>query len=357
MNRGIGNRPVRLGFVGTGGRTVAELCDLVHVPDARICGLCDVDESRCVWAIEQILEREPDAPGTSLVREQAPRTFVDVRDMLSGVDLDAVYVSLPPFAHGDIDHAILDAGKAIFVEKPVALTMAIGREIAAHIADAGVVSSVGYQMRYSSAVQDAHAALKEVPLGLIFAMRVGSLPGTAWWRKQDGSGGMLIEQHTHGVDLMRLFAGEARHVYASASTALLTDVPDLDIADVSAATVAFDSAAVGVIANSCALEKGQKLPSSMADWTVSLQIIGHGVVAHIGSVRSEVMFAGDQTREYTVQGEPNRLMNEIFVRAVQTGNDEGIQSSYADGLQTFELTFAAHLAATRGEVVHLGNDY
>ena len=155
-----------LGFVGTGGRTVAELVDLVHIPAARISALCDIDEARCNWAIEQVLERQPDAPGTSLVREQAPRTFTDVRDMLAAVELDAMYVSLPPFAHGDIDHAILDAGKAFFVEKPVAVNSTVGREIAAHVAEAGVVSSVGYQSRYSSAVQQARAALDDVPLGL-----------------------------------------------------------------------------------------------------------------------------------------------------------------------------------------------
>ncbi len=351
------DRPVRLGFVGTGGRTVAELVDLVHIPAARISALCDIDESRCTWAIEQTLACQPDAPGTNLVREHAPRTFTDVRDMLAAVDLDAVYVSLPPFAHGDIDHAILDAGKAFFVEKPVAVNSTVGREIAAHVAEAGVVSSVGYQSRYSSAVQQARAALAGVPLGLVVAMRVGGLPGGPWWRVQDRSGGMLIEQHTHGVDLMRLFAGEAEHVYAAANTVLLTDVPDLDIADVNAATVRFQSGAVGVIANTCALEGGQARPSSMANWSVSLQIIGRGVVAEVETSRSEVLFAGEEAKQYVVEQGPNRLMNEAFVHAVQTGDTAAIQSDYADGLRTFELTYAAHLAAERGEVVPVGEDY
>ena len=357
MTTASSDRPVRLGFVGTGGRTVAELVDLVHIPAARISALCDIDESRCAWAIQQLLERQPDAPGTSLVREQVPRTFTDVRDMLAAVDLDAVYVSLPPFAHGDIDHAILGAGKAFFVEKPVAVNSTVGREIAAHVAEAGVVSSVGYQSRYSSAIQQARAALAGVPLGLVVAMRVGGLPGGPWWRVQDRSGGMLIEQHTHGVDLMRLFAGEAEHVYAAANTVLLTDVPDLDIADVNAATVRFQSGSVGVIANTCALESGQAWPSSMSTWTVSLQIVGRGVVAEIGTERSEVLFAGEEAQQYVLDQNPNRLMNEAFVHAVQTGDTSSIQSDFADGLRTFELTYAAHLAAERGEVVRVGGEY
>ena len=345
--------PVRLGFVGVGGRTVTEMVDLVRIPAARISALCDIDETRCGQAIERLIERAPDAAGTALVREQPPRRFSDVRDMLAAVDLDGVYVSVPPFTHGVIEHAILDAGKALFVEKPVALTMEVAHEIAAHVAEAGVVSSVGYQSRYSSAVQQARDALAGVPIGLVIAIRLGGLPG-GWWRVQSRSGGMLIEQHTHGVDLMRLVAGEAEHVYASASTRLLTDVPGLDIADVNAATVHFQSGAVGVIANSCALQEGQRPPANVSG---SVQVVARGLMAQVAADRSVLMPADGSTEEFRPREEPNRRMNEVFVRAVQTGDPTEIQSDYADGLRTFELTYAAHLAATRGEVVRIGEGY
>ena len=112
-----------------------------------------------------------------------------------------------------------------------------------------------------------------------------------------------------------------------------------------------------MIANTCALEGGQARPSSMATWSVSLQIIGRGVVAEIGAGRSEVLFAGESAKQYVVEQEPNRLMNEAFVHAVRTGDTAAIQSDYADGLRTFELTYAAHLAAERGEVVRVGGSY
>jgi len=70
--------------------------------------------------------------------------------MLDAVDLDAVYVALPPFAHGEIEHAVIDAGKAILVEKPLAIDMGVARAIDAHIREAGVINSVGYQGRYGA---------------------------------------------------------------------------------------------------------------------------------------------------------------------------------------------------------------
>ena len=50
-------------------------------------------------------------------------------------------------------------------------------------------------------------------------------------------------------------------------------------------------------------------------------------------------------------------MNEAFVHAVRTGDTAAIQSDYADGLRSFELTYATHLAAERGEVVRVGGSY
>src|SRR5215207_8691471 len=116
---------VRLGFVGAGGRTVRELLDLVQTEGAEIAAMCDVDLPRCAQAVQRVQERSsghPDPATVDRARAMAPQFFPDTQRMLDGAELDAVYVSLPPFAHGEIEHAIIDAGKAIFVEKPVAIT-------------------------------------------------------------------------------------------------------------------------------------------------------------------------------------------------------------------------------------------
>ncbi len=197
------DKVVRIGFVGAGGRTVREMLDLMQIPEAEVAALCDIDPPRCQQAVQRVKDRLGDGtatPGAPGIAERAkalrPAVYPDVQRMLEGTELDAVYVSLPPFAHGAIEHAIIDAGKAIFVEKPVALAPTEGREIRDHIAQEGVISCVGYQLRYSTAVQHARRILEGVPIGLVMAIRLGGLPATPWWRVQDRSGGMLIEQHT-----------------------------------------------------------------------------------------------------------------------------------------------------------------
>jgi myo-inositol 2-dehydrogenase / D-chiro-inositol 1-dehydrogenase len=345
---------VKLGFVGAGGRTVRELLDLVQVPDAEITALCDIDLARCEQAVQRVRERTGqgnDDQAKQRAQALQPAVYPDVHRMLDGSELDAVYVSLPPFAHGDIEHAVVDAGKAIFVEKPVAITMTEAREIDAHIKQKGVISCVGYQSRYSTAVQAARERLSGVPIGVVIAIRLGGLPGTAWWKVQNKSGGMLIEQHTHGVDLMRYLAGEVESVFAFANTALLTDVPDLDIADVNAATLKFANGAVGSIVNSCALQPGQGSPQNLSG---AVHVLGKGITAMVGAGSATFLLPDRQHEEVTGEGDPNLAMNRAFVDAVRTGDPAQIRSDYTDGLRTFEVTYACQLSADRGQEIRLG---
>lgn len=345
---------VRLGFVGTGGRTVRELLDLVQLPDAEIAALCDIDTARCEQAVARVRERTSqgeDKAATARAQAMQPAVYADVRAMLGGTALDAVYVSLPTFAHGQIEHAILDAGKHLFVEKPLAIEMGTAREIEAHVRQAGVISCAGYQMRYSTAVQAARKVLEGVPIGLAMAIRLGGLPGTAWWRVQDRSGGMLIEQHTHAVDLMRYLVGEAESVFAYGNTVLLNDVPNLDIYDVNTVAVRFRNGAVGSIVNSCALQPGQGSPPNLAG-PVHIVAKNLTVMASAGSLT--VMRPDRQQETITAEGDPNLEMNRTFVQAVKTGDRSGILSDYADAMRSFELTYASQLSAEQGREIKVG---
>ena len=350
-------RPVRLGFVGAGGRTVRELLDLVQVPGAEISALCDIDQARCDDAVDRTRKRTEqggDAAAIERARAMKPKTYSDVKAMLEGSELDAVYVSLPPFAHGAIEHAVLDAKKALFVEKPVAMDMGTAREIQDHARKAGVITSVGYQSRYSSAIAAAKRLLDGVPIGIAIAMRMGGLPGTAWWRVQDRSGGMLVEQHTHGVDLMRYLVGEVAQVFAFGNTQLLTDVPNLDIYDVNSVAVKFANGAVGSVANTCALQPGQGSPANVNG---AVHIVARHMTVQAGASSVTVFKPEKQREEIAAEGDPNLEMNRVFVEAVRSGDASQIRSDYDDGLKTFELTYACQLSAERGQPITIFQGY
>lgn len=336
---------LRIGFVGTGDRAFEEMRDLVAMPDVVLAGFCDVAPARCAAALERV--------NTALARAGRPPIevpfYADVHELLSGAAPDAVYVSVPPFAHGAVEHAVLDAGRALFVEKPVALDPATGREIALHARQAGVVTAVGYQLRYYPGILRARELLAGRTVGLCLANRFGGVPGAPWWRVQDRSGGMLIEQHTHGVDLLRFLCGEVESVYAQADTRLLRDMPGLDIADVNAATLRFSSGAVGSVTNSCALVNGLRLPG--AD---GLYVLAQGVAIALHGTGGTANFEGGAQEELPGGGNGNAAMNAAFVHALRTGDRSRILSDYEDGLRTFEVTHAAHRSAVEARTVRPG---
>ena len=68
------------------------------------------------------------------------RAFSAVEDALDAGPVDAAYVCVPPFAHGELERAVVAAGVPFFVEKPIADDLAVAEDVAARVADAGLPS-------------------------------------------------------------------------------------------------------------------------------------------------------------------------------------------------------------------------
>ncbi|MGH3914149.1 MAG: Gfo/Idh/MocA family protein, partial [Pseudonocardiaceae bacterium] len=136
----------RIGFVGAGGVAARHVRTLATLPQADVIAVTDVDPARA----------------QGFATEHGLRVVPDVAALL-GIGLDAVYVCVPPFAHGALEEAILGAGVALFVEKPLGLGPVVPERVARAVARAGVVTAVGHHWRYSSAVQHARALLADRP--------------------------------------------------------------------------------------------------------------------------------------------------------------------------------------------------
>ncbi len=163
---------------------------------------------------------------------------------------------------------------------------------------------------------------------------------------------MLVEQHTHSVDLLRYLAGEVDTVYAQADTLLLRDRPEVTIHDVNAATLRFRSGAVGSLYNSCAVPQAREVPNALA-----VQVVAKDVVVTYTFPETVAVWADGRREVFTDDGESNFRMNRAFVDAVKSGDRSGILSDYSEGVKTFEVTYACLLSAQRNEVVKLGQAY
>ncbi|HXF61991.1 MAG TPA: Gfo/Idh/MocA family oxidoreductase, partial [Caldilineaceae bacterium] len=139
---------IRAAFIGAGARSVSHMRALTYLPDVQVAAVAELDETRAQAAQARANERR--APGSDPIQAQVYR---DYRQMLEAATPDVVYLCLPPYVHGQIDHDVVDYGRPVLFEKPLGLDMGMVNEVADHIRARGIVNAVGYQKRYSSAVQ------------------------------------------------------------------------------------------------------------------------------------------------------------------------------------------------------------
>jgi predicted dehydrogenase len=339
---------VRIGFAGTGGIAGSHLINLVRIPEADVVALYDVERERCDLAIRRINGQQEQLarPGAEPRKLQA-KVYTDFRAMLREAGLHALYVCIPPFAHsqGELELAAVDAGLALFVEKPVALSLDVARQVSAAIQKKGVVSSSGYQTRYSEAVDRARELMAGKTVAMVLGFYFGGMPGTPWWRVQAQSGGQLIEQATHTVDLMRYLAGDVARVYGAGALRALKDIPNYDIFDVATTTLHFTSGAVGNVSNTSILGSGT---SSGAPSGV--HVLAHDMRLEVWGTTLKVATPG-KTQELRWSSNTMLAEDQAFVEAVARRDPSRVRSPYADAAKTLAVTLAAEQSARSGEPV------
>jgi predicted dehydrogenase len=232
----MSGRSVRIGFIGTGGIAQSHLKRLKEIPEAEIVALCDIDEARVRSAAEPL----------------GAAVYTDGAKLIAGERLDALYICVPPNAHGDLEIQAAQRGFHLFVEKPVNLDLDQALAACRAIQQAGVMSQVGYGLRYQPASIRLRAFLADQEVGMAHVFRWGGLPGSPWWRRYDQSGGQLVEMTTHQVDLLRWVMGEVEGVSASYSFRLLRSEPEVTVPDSQAVLLQFRSGAPATISTSCA---------------------------------------------------------------------------------------------------------
>jgi predicted dehydrogenase len=202
-----------------------------------------------------------------------------------------------------------------------------------------VITSVGYHWRYSRATEHARALIDGKPLALAAGYWTGGVYGPQWWRTRSQSGGQLVEQTTHIVDLARHLVGEVVRVRAAARRGLMTDVPGYDIDDASVAQLEFENGVIGTIISVCTLD---------FNYHIQLDLIGRDSVIEVECNRVTQMTRGVRsTWEYRESLYAAEM--EAFLTAVRTKDTSGIRSTYGDALKTVAVSLAANKSMVSGK--------
>ncbi len=140
---GLASRPapsntIHLGIIGLGSMGLRHVQGFLTENDCRIIAVCDVDANRRIGALSEI---------TRTYAAEDCAAYNDFRDLLAREDVDAVCIAVPDHWHAVIAIAAAAAGKDIYGEKPIALTIAEGRAVVEAVRKYGRVFQTGSWQR------------------------------------------------------------------------------------------------------------------------------------------------------------------------------------------------------------------
>ncbi|MET3896338.1 putative dehydrogenase [Devosia sp. UYZn731] len=316
----------RIGFIGVGGIAQRHLGVLEQFGDVDLVGFADPDFDRAVAAASRF----------------GARAYPDHTPLLDDASLDAVYICIPPFAHGDAERAVIARGLPFFVEKPLSLDIDLADALAREISAAGLISAVGYHWRYLDTVDEARRLLAERPAQLLSGYWLDQTPPPQWWWHQNQSGGQMVEQTTHIIDLARYLVGDVAQVFGLAGHTDRAAFPGLDVPTVSTASLRFASGAIGNIGSTCLLNWGHRVGLHLFGEGLALELTDHDLMVDVG--------AGRPVRH--AEGDPVWREDRDFIDAVR-GEVNRIRCPYGEALETHRVALAITASAQQGRAIDI----
>jgi predicted dehydrogenase len=316
-----------VGFIGVGNIAGKHLENVHSAANARVAAVCDINEETAI----------------EVAQTYEARAYTDYRSFYEKEKLDAVIVSIPPFAHEGQEIEAAKRGIPLFVEKPVTLNIEEAESIATHIDEASIVNQVGYVLRYDELTEKAQELLSDTEIG----SAVGKYcypgpPDVSWWRNRNKSGGQIIEQSTHLFDTLRYLIGDVRRVAAMGERSFFQSI---DFPDTTGVVLEHSDGTISQVLSSLAVrDKVFELHVLGPDVDLSIDFIDRklsGVVEN-----EEIAFQSDQ--------DPFRIEIESFLNAVESSDPTRAErSDYSNAIKTLNLTIAVDESASTNSFVQV----
>lgn len=277
------------------------------------------------------------------------RSYVDFERMLGEEQLDLLIVALPPFAHAGQVEKAASAGVNLLVEKPIALDMARARSMVAAAETAGVTAACGFMYRFGAAVtawDDACAAGQTGAPAQFSGQFHSNALHAQWWRERARSGGQMVEQLIHIVDLARHMLGKPQSVFARAENLFHRDVAGYDSEDISAMILVYEDGRLGVLHASNAAVPGR--------WAKQWQMISHDMTAIFsGWNNAEFVRTGGEPANQRIDSDRDVFVAQLADVADAIRRKRPPRVPLTQGADTLEIVLAARRSADEGREVAL----
>ena len=267
-------KPVAVGLIGAGriGSFHAESIAR-RVPDATLLGVADP---------------APGAAAKLAAKLRAPLHTTDPAELLATPDLEAVVIASPARFHAGLVEQAANAGKAVFCEKPMAVTLADADRAIAAARRAGVPFQVGFNRRWDQAFAEGRAAIDAGSIGTPQLLRsltrdpgpLGNVSGIPPWT-------IFLETLIHDFDtLLWLNPGsKAVDVFAVADALVKPELKERGLLDTAVVTIRFDNGAIAT---------AEANFSALYGYDIRGEVFGSAGMVAMGDVRRSSMTLFDK---------------------------------------------------------------
>ncbi len=327
---------MRVGIVGAGGMGRVHTTAWQTTP-AQVVGYRDIRPERAA----------------SYAQRYGGRAYDSLEALLA--DVDVISCTTPTDVHYEVVMAAARAGKHVVCEKPLARTLAQGREMVAACREAGVKLLVGHVVRffpeYDRAKRAIETGLVGVPAVLRFARCVSQprLSVDNWFVDHRRSGGLILDLMVHDFDQARWMAGEVVRVYAKA---LSVTRPEAGV----------DHALVILTHASGAITHVEGSWAYPPTFTTAFEVAGsEGLLTFDAESSKPIRFLRHQQAAAEIPEVPlpsNPLLESQYVTEIKAfheaiAHDATVRVSAADGLAAIQIALAAIESAQSGRAVQI----
>ncbi|QPL06183.1 MULTISPECIES: Gfo/Idh/MocA family protein [Actinomyces] len=166
------------------------------------------------FTLTVVADSDPSLLAAATASSPHLQTFTDYTEAVTSPDVDAVLVLTPDWTHATIAMAALGAGKHVFIEKPIATTVADADRLITYASQCGRTLYVGHNMRFMPIVETIKTAIDDGLIGHPQAFMIRHFIGRGgdyffkdWHCESSRTGGLLIHKASHDLDAMAYILG------------------------------------------------------------------------------------------------------------------------------------------------------
>ncbi|HXY56333.1 MAG TPA: Gfo/Idh/MocA family oxidoreductase [Nitrososphaerales archaeon] len=286
------------------------------------------------------------------------KVFSDFHEMIRDDSVDAVIVCTPPFLKLEITRAAAEAGKAVFCEKPISVTLDEADKMLAVVKSGGIKFQVGYQRRFDNSYVRARRAMESGELGKLLLLKEHNRdppgPILGWSTVPAKSGGIFLDTTSHDFDAVRWLSGsEVERVYAEGAALVYDDLRKNGDFDTTTVVMKLANGALAYVDSCYNTVYGFDARLEMLGTKAAVSVdIGEKTFAHVMKTEgtSNEYFDGFATR--WAQAYRDEIAD--FVDCVRTGRD--VRVGIGDGREALKIGLAARASIAEGRPMAVKRD-